>query len=1327
MSEPDHKTTANRLLIRAPYLVLTVSVLVAALSTIFPVNSYALRLGCGLAFAAAMLGGTFVIVHRRRAAWRLILFLLLGPLILFVCLTDDWRVVNPDSLLANNSKQVELAWRELLDELSSRSEVSFDPPRGEPRVEDQARFGWSQRDPVSGAVLEWRGWTTDIDATEWSALAPTQPSTARALVVQRGLETRLLLAVASPKGFLVTERQLAAGLAAGPLSNDLSPAIVARARWFRLGEGIAPPTTEEEQVPTTQRLLVNLRDPSGTSIGRVALLYAPSGQATAWRAYLVLTVVLGIWSLATAPWFSPRWTISSGVLLVILFWRNVAVLSPNPLAADGLVFWLPLGVAIALRTTARPAMLRAHRSRLATLLGLVTGIALSIGLTLLVPAVELGGPGELTLDAFSFGGRRWLAVLMIQAPLLLGVLRAASVFQWKRRAMLSGLAMLTALLAITHMVAGERALRAHVESTWARELVQREEIWQTAMSDLLESTERTEITEQAPPSAIDAWWRSALARRGLICGVWRTSIQFGVEQVDDELLTGVPQLAKPPQGGLGTPRPFRAEVLGVPYDLSVMERPRKTGGRWVVAVLDSPSNIPSRQRRDPLRGLHAERLPPLSPLNDPDRQPQLVAFDSSGSVVASDVAAPPPAPLDAPDTPRWRVVPFAGGSAALLDTADRDGVVSVILPLPTWLARVALVLGWVLLALFAALAIRLLTSAWVDPAATWSQSVASWRALRINLRAQLGLALALAGLIPLVGLAIATRTVTRAQAEQRLIAEAAQRVDFGATLLQDLLALRTEDSAAGEDRTDNIPIDRETASWLARTLGEDLFIWRDGRLLATNRDDLVRAGRWPARMDGELWRRFAEGGQALWIERRLPSAAAFELPSTIAHGIYREPRGRAGVLSLPLGQGGRRPSESLVDVDRALLVSTALLLGLAALAVIPATRRLTAPLTELRTATQRLAEGDFATTVPETGFEETRALARAFREMAASLGRQQRALRARAAAIEALITSIPVAVIATRDDGTVAATNPRAVAILDVGPDRTFAPADGILGDAVRRAVQQRGPTSEIASPVDTSGPRHFRVTGLDLPQSDESGDATRLVILEDLTDTVRSERLVAWAEMARRVAHEIKNPLTPISLMVDHVRRLASRNDPDFPQVLIRCLDTIAEQVRVLRDTSREFSDYARLLIARPERVDISEAIEGWLKPYRLAPPGELRFEWHAPAGPALVVVDPRLLRRAVINLVENAVAAAGDRGQVCVRLHARGDEWVVDVEDDGPGIDPRKLEQLFEPDVTTRETGSGLGLPIVREAVEALGGRLDVNSEPGKGTRFSVSLPGG
>ncbi len=288
------------------------------LATVSTVDSLALRVSGGLSCLALFVGTACCLFRRRELSSRLVLSLCVGPLLLAVCLYGVWRDTDANAVLTRSAQQVADAWREILDDLSEHSASSFEAPHSEPRPEDEARFGWSQRDPVSGAVLEWRGWTTDVDAAEWATLSKVQPLTARALVVQRGLETRLLLALASASGIRITERQLPTGLAAGPLTSSLSPSIVARARWFRLGEGLAPPSSEDEKPPSTQRVLVSLNDPSGTPVGRVALLYRPNRQAIAWASYLALCVVLGMWSLAIAPRFSTAWTLFIGAVLAVL-------------------------------------------------------------------------------------------------------------------------------------------------------------------------------------------------------------------------------------------------------------------------------------------------------------------------------------------------------------------------------------------------------------------------------------------------------------------------------------------------------------------------------------------------------------------------------------------------------------------------------------------------------------------------------------------------------------------------------------------------------------------------------------------------------------------------------------------------------------------------------------------------------------------------------------------------------------------------------------------------------------------------------------------------
>jgi two-component system nitrogen regulation sensor histidine kinase NtrY len=332
--------------------------------------------------------------------------------------------------------------------------------------------------------------------------------------------------------------------------------------------------------------------------------------------------------------------------------------------------------------------------------------------------------------------------------------------------------------------------------------------------------------------------------------------------------------------------------------------------------------------------------------------------------------------------------------------------------------------------------------------------------------------------------------------------------------------------------------------------------------------------------------------------------------------------------------------------------------------------------------------------------------------MGASLASQRAVLERRREAMERLIASMPLAVLALREDGTTWAANPEARALLQAAPDLPL-PDDAT--PPLMIDLPRRGET------------RHLRVSTIRLPRQTEDEPA-RLVVVEDLSDTLRSERLTAWAEMARRIAHEIKNPLTPISLVVEHVRRLAADDDPRLPEVLDRALATISDQVRVLRETSSEFSDYARLLAARTERLDLAPLLAEWLAPYRLAPPPGVLFETAGPPELPVVLADPRLLRRGLANLVLNALAAVESGGAVRVSWAVREGPppaLAITVADDGPGIDPARLAQLFEPDVTTRDTGTGLGLPIARQAVEAQGGRIEVDSRPGAGARFTILLP--
>ena len=223
-----------------------------------------------------------------------------------------------------------------------------------------------------------------------------------------------------------------------------------------------------------------------------------------------------------------------------------------------------------------------------------------------------------------------------------------------------------------------------------------------------------------------------------------------------------------------------------------------------------------------------------------------------------------------------------------------------------------------------------------------------------------------------------------------------------------------------------------------------------------------------------------------------------------------------------------------------------------------------------------------------------------------------------------------------------------------------------------------------------------------------------------------RTHRLEAWAEMARQVAHEIKNPLTPIQLSAEHLRRVhADRGEP-MGAVLDSCVTTILGQVRLLRQISAEFSNFASSPTARPGPVDLPALVADVVNPYREGLADRITIENHV-AGPLpRVFVDRTLAARALANIVENALHAMPGEGSLTITAYAAGADTVtLEVRDTGIGMDADALARVFEPYFSTKTTGTGLGLPIARRNIELNGGAIEVESAKGVGTTVRVKLP--
>ena len=249
----------------------------------------------------------------------------------------------------------------------------------------------------------------------------------------------------------------------------------------------------------------------------------------------------------------------------------------------------------------------------------------------------------------------------------------------------------------------------------------------------------------------------------------------------------------------------------------------------------------------------------------------------------------------------------------------------------------------------------------------------------------------------------------------------------------------------------------------------------------------------------------------------------------------------------------------------------------------------------------------------------------------------------------------------------------------------------------------------------DKEGARHVRL------KVTKDADEGYVLTFDDATRLVTAQRQLAWRDVAKRIAHEIRNPLTPILLSTERLRRRYTGKVDDEDGVFTRCLDTITRQVTDIGRMVQEFSDFARM--PKPTLVvfELSKLLEETCFSQRVVNP-DLKIEVESDAGTIDVVGDERLLGQAFGNIIKNAAEALSARpaddetvGQIIVRLHRLDDGQVeITVQDNGPGFPQDVKDQLLEPYVTAKEGGTGLGLAIVNRVIMDHGGTINLQSRP-------------
>jgi two-component system nitrogen regulation sensor histidine kinase NtrY len=242
----------------------------------------------------------------------------------------------------------------------------------------------------------------------------------------------------------------------------------------------------------------------------------------------------------------------------------------------------------------------------------------------------------------------------------------------------------------------------------------------------------------------------------------------------------------------------------------------------------------------------------------------------------------------------------------------------------------------------------------------------------------------------------------------------------------------------------------------------------------------------------------------------------------------------------------------------------------------------------------------------------------------------------------------------------------------------------------------------------------------------DEEGKPLGVVaVFDDLTQMIKAQRMAAWREVARRIAHEIKNPLTPIQLSAQRLRKRYLEKLPEDGAVFDECTKTIVKQVGELKGMVDEFSNFARLPACQPTPNQLNEIIREALVLFQEAHK-EVRFEFAAHHLPVLNI-DRDQMKRVMINLIKNSLSAINGEGEIKIRTTYDPTLQIVRLElsDDGCGIPDEDKGRLFEPYFSTRKTGTGLGLTIVNAIIADHNGYIRVRDNKPKGTTFLIELP--
>ncbi|MBM3297111.1 MAG: HAMP domain-containing protein, partial [Candidatus Aminicenantes bacterium] len=406
-------------------------------------------------------------------------------------------------------------------------------------------------------------------------------------------------------------------------------------------------------------------------------------------------------------------------------------------------------------------------------------------------------------------------------------------------------------------------------------------------------------------------------------------------------------------------------------------------------------------------------------------------------------------------------------------------------------------------------------------------------------------------------------------------------------------------------------------------------------------------------------------------------------------------------------------------------------------------RGITVPIEKLAQATREVSRGNLEVRVEDPASDELGILIESFNQMISDLGSSQRnvaqktaELEARKQSIETILDHITTGVIALDAYGHLTSVNPSAREILSLGDrdvlGRSYAEVlaaprfEGIRA-GVEWEMKNRHKLSDREIILEDNGQQRTLALTLTPLLSPDGGSAGTIVVLDDLTQLIKAQKIAAWKEVAQRVAHEIKNPLTPIQLSAERILKNMSRGEPGSPEIIGEGARVIIQEAKAIKALVDEFSDFARLPKVQLQPGDLHHVLHQVLPLFR-GIFSDVEFDIRLGHDiPSPMPLDPEQMKRVFINILDNAIDAMNKAGRISIATSydPAAKRVRVEVADSGPGIPKDLQDKIFLPYTSTKKKGRGLGLAIADQVIREHGGVIDVRSNQPTGAKFIIELP--